>query len=761
MGSQIPELQSASATAPSKLAISSIIVVVDIVPTSPAPTTPNTKSISPVHVVVDTVPSTHASTTSSSEAIPAINNADAAPRTLAPITPIREAIPDIHDIGTISTTLTPFTPATEAISPNDVFGTLPTAWELVKHISDEVAATAEITKIESVTEAPSVHDDEVQNNEHSQIQTQNEIMNFSFLSETATARTTDIALQENHVATDRQDDASVPHNDHHVAEVDLEMAQDGGEPDYLAKYSAKDEDTCAVTAVACQMTEEDKMEMQAAFDEYFAELDARTIASTTEDADPLAVAALAGKVEDSDKMEIDVTMEQHPAASQDSSALSAMEQTTQHDLDTDMMVDVAHQAVQDHDPRVLSTTENAVSYELDTEMTNGIVHGAAERHNPSDPSTTEDVSPQVPELDDIMHDATEEDYSAAVSTSTPEIDMMDDAVHQAAEKHDAEMRDASRKSQGLSWHQELDTEMRDSPEKRHNVFARDELDIEMQDSPEKRPGVSARGIMPNSVANNTGNSIPPRPTASQSGQGRSAAQARVNSSIVQPVFVRYNPPVPATGSQNTQIHTVSQVSSDNPPIQPRLARNNATTPISPFLNVQAQSAVPVSNSNTPAQPLRSRSNALVSASRHQNDPTAQQSLLTRVSATPNQQRPSQTDGRTPNLQHSHVATLVQQARSSAQQGPSRTPAALDDHDEEPRDPWADQKVKVHKNKNRGRKKAEDEAKTLANIIARYSLPPPPKPQGIKRKLYIDHYGPAAYRERVDGKGGEYRSDPVY
>lgn len=721
MGSQTLELEIASATAPNKQAISSIIVVVDIVPTAPAPATPEKKSFSPVVVVVDPVPSLDASTTPNREAILAINIFDTAPKIQAPITPIREVIPAIHDVGSVSTTVTPFTPAIEVASPTDVFGTLPTAREPERHVSDGVAGMAEITKIntvnneplvrpvtynsqppqaqelsvQKVTEASPVHDDNARINEAPQ--------NGSGRESTAT----DTALEAQDTATALQDGASIIHNDDLLADMDVDMAQDDGEIDHLAKYLAKDEETSAAAAVACQMTEDDQMEMQAAFDVYFAELDAGTVASSTEDMEPFAVAALAGKVDDADQMEMEITLEQHPAAIQDSSALSKTDETTQHNLDTDMMVDVPHQAVQELGSRILSTAERAVPHGLDPGMMDGMIHGAAGEHNSPDPLTTEGVSLRHFELDDVMHDATGEHYAAAPSTTAQEIDMMDDVVHQAAEKHD--------------------TEMRDAPENKHKISARDKFDIEMRDSPKKRHGVTSRGAIPNPVVNNPGHALPPRMMAPQFGQGRSAAQRRVNSPIVQPIFVSDNAPAPALAP----------------------------------LNRQARSAAQVSVISTSAQPLRSRSNAFISESPYLNGPISQQDLVTRAPDTSNQQRDSHNGGRTPKFPTSYVGPPLQQARPSAQQGPSRPPAAMAAYEEEPCDPWADQKVKVNKNKNRGRKKAEDEAKTLANIIARYSLPPPPELHGTKRKLYIDHFGPDAYRERVDGNGGEYHIHLVY
>lgn len=779
MGSQTLELETASATAPSNLVISSIIVVTDILPITPAPTTPSEKSISPVVVVVDTVPSLHAPTLPIREAIPAINNVDATPKTQAPFTPIREVIPGIHDVGAVSTTLTPFTPAVELISPIDVFGTVPTAREPERHVSDEVADTAVIAKIDSVSneplvrpvtydsqspqapepsvhkaiEAPSVHGVQVQHNEHPQIQTQKENTDFHCLSDTATGILTNIPHQKNDIATGHHDEASVTYSDNYVADMDVEMAEDDGELDYLAKCSAKDEDTSAAAAMACQMTEDDQMEMQAAFDEYFAALDAGKVLPSTEDIDPCAAAALAVTVNDADRMEVEVIVEQRPAALQDPSALPAIEQTAQHNIDTNMMVDAPHQAVQEHGRRAFSTTEKAVLHDLDTVMTDNIVHGTPEKHNPPNPSTTERISLRHFELDDIMHDATEHHYAAAPSTTAQEIDMMDEVVHQAAERHDTEMQDAPGKGHEVSAPVELDTDMRDSPEKKHNVWARDELDIEMRDSPEKRHGASWRGIVPTTVANNRENTLPPRMMAPQFGQGQSAAQRRVNSPIVQPIFVSYNAPVPVSAAQNSQICPASQVSNNNAPIQPHHVTNNSPVPLSTVQNGQARSAAQVSVSSTPAQPLRARSNALVSASPHSNGPIPQQKLVTLAPGTPNQQRVSHNGGRTSNFPISHVGPPLQQARPSAQEGPSRPPAARVEHEEEPVDPWADQKVKVHKNKNRGRKKAEGDAKALANIIARYSLPPPPQPQGTKRKLHIDHYGPDAYRERMDGTNG--------
>lgn len=771
MRSQTLELETASAMAPSNLAISSIFIVADILPMTPAPTTPSEKSISPVViVVVDTVPSVHAPTLPIREAIPAINNVDTPPKTQAPFTPIREVIPGIHDVGAVSTTLTPFTPAVELISPIDVFGTVPTAREPERHVSEEVVDTAEITKVDSVSNEPlvrpvtydsqspqapepSVHEDQVQHNEHPQIQTQKENTDFHQSSETATGTVTNVPLQENDIATGHHDEAPVTHSDNHVADMDVEMVEDDGELDYLAKYLGKDEDASAAAAVACQVTEDDQMEMQAAFDEYFAALDAGKVLPSTEDIDPCVAAALAVTVNDADRMDVEVIVEQCPAALQDPSALPAIKQTSQHNIDTDMMVDAPNQAVQEHGPRAFATTEKAVLHDLDTVMTDDIVHGTPEKHNPPNTSTTERILLRHFELDDIMHDATEDHYAAAPSTTAQEIDMMDDVVHQAAERHDTEMQDAPRKGHEVSAPVQLDTHMRDSPEKKHNVSARDGLDIEMRDSPEKRRGVSPRGIVPNPVVNCWRSAVPSRLMARQSGQSHLAGQRRVNSPIVQPIFVSYNAPVPASGSQNSQIHPASEVSNNNPPVQPHLVRNNAPAPVSALLNSQVRSTAQVSVSSTPAQPLRARSNALVSASPYPNGPNPQRNLVTRAPSIPTQQRASHNSGRTSNFPISHVGPPLQQARPSAQQGPSRTPAARVEHEEEPVDPWADQKVKVHKNKERGRKKAEDDAKALANIIARYSLPPPPQSQGTKRKLYIDHYGPDAFRERMDGTNG--------
>lgn len=794
MRSPTLELETALATAANKQAISSIIIVADIVPTTPAPTTPSEKSISPVLVVVHSVPSIPAPTSPTREAIPAINNVDAAPKIQAPFTLTREFIPGIHDVRAVSTTLTPFTPAIEVILPIDVFGTLTTAREPPRHVSGEVAATADITKIDSINNEPLVrpvtydiqslqepellvqkvtgastvgddnardngapqnesgrgstafqclHEpatgaspalaDDGQQNRCSQYDIRVEATETQRLGEAAAGTATDVAPQENGIATGHQDDASVIQNDNHVADMDVEMAQDDGELDYLAKYLAKDEDTSVAAAVACQMTDDDQMEMQAAFDEYFAALDAGTVKSSTGDIDPFAVATLPGKLDDADQMEVEVTVERRPAALPDTSALTKIEQTTQHNIDTDMMIDVPHQAFQEHCPRVFSTTEKAVLHDLDTVMTDGIVHGTPEKHNLPNPFTTERVSLRHFELDDVMHDAIEEHDAAAPSTTAQEIDMVDDFVHQAAEKHDTEMRDAPRKSSRISARQELDTEMRDSPEKRHRV--------------------STRGILPDPVVNIRANAVPPTLIASQSSQGYSAAQRRVTSPIVQPIFVSNNASVPALASQNSQIHPASQVSNKNPPVQPHLVRNNAPVPVAALLNSQARSAAQVSASRTRAQPLRARSNAFVSATPYLNGTVPHQNPVTRTNGTANQQRASHNSGKTSNFPISHVGPPVQQARPSAQQGPSRPPAARVYHEEEPVEPWADQKVKVHKNKSRGRKKAEDESKTLANIIARYSLPPPPQPQGNKRELYIDHYGPDAYRERVDGNNG--------
>lgn len=558
------------------------------------------------------------------------------------------------------------------------------------------------------TEAFPVHAGEAQNNDHSLRHPESEIHMESPPFHCLNKTPTETAPKPNGIAEEVQDEASVFHDYDSVDDIAVNMAQEVEVTNHKVIHISEDRDTSATAALARKMTDIYQVDLDVTVERQPAALHTVTTPLTVDDGDHLAAVAVFGDMADAYQVEMDVANEQRHAAPQEAPDRSIAEQNTHHDHGTDIM-DIEHEAGNLHGlPATGEIKTNSPEIDM-MDMQEG-----PETPDREVPSTTEQTMSHDHNSDikmDVVHEATEKHNRAALLTTeetTPHVhgnEPMDGILHEASDEHN--------------------TEMRDAPDKCHVVSAR-----EMVLGP----------------AVNVENNVTAELVAPRFGRPRSSALLGINTSDATPHLVRNDALAPVATPLNSQAPLAAQTSLRIPLAQNHMVIDNAPTPASAgSSNQPIHPATQVSNNNALMQHHRS---SIVPAPPQLNSPMPRHNILTHGAGMPDQQRAP------PDLPIPHSATTVQQTRSRFEQAPIR-PISAPIEPEEPRDPWADQRVKVHKNKNRGRKKAEAEAKILADIIAKYSAPSRPGPRGIKRKLYIDHYGPDAYRERADGDRGAY------
>lgn len=577
---------------------------------------------------------------------------------------------------------------------------------------EEVSATH---NDDVATDACSVHKGEVHNNDHPLEHTQSEInVESSVLHSPA-----DKALKFSDIAKDLQDEPSICHDDDHMAGVNVDRDREVEVPGHQVSCLAEDRDTSVAAAVASKTTGSCQVDLDATVEQHSAALLGSTGLLITDDEDHVTAVAVRGETADADQMEMDVPDEQRPAAPQETPDLSTAEQSTQHVHETYMM-EIEQGSANDH---ILPATEGTKTNSSEIDMMDDIMREAAGIPDRAVLSTTDQAMAHDQDTDmkmTLVYESSEKHTPPTLSTAEKttshihETEMMDGIVHEAPEQHNTEMRDA----------------------------------------PEQSPVVSARDIVLDAVVQ-IENTVTPEQVASRCGRARSSALVGANISDVKPHVVGNEAAVLVPTPLNSQGPPGARPSLKVPTVRQHMVMNNASTPASASSgNLHSAAQMGINN------PLMQRHRTpIVPASSYLNSPMPRHNIVTHGSGIPIHQRAPHFGGTSSNSPIPHPVVTAQQARPRIEQASER-PNAAPTESEEPRDPWADQRVKVHKNKIRGRKKAEAEAKALADIIAKYSAPPRPGPRGIKRKLYIDHYGPDAYREHAGGDRGVYEH-PVH